>query len=256
MTEPVVDPAGPTAVRRSRFALPPADDPNRRIAIIGLVGVSLLLLFLVATRLLGGGGGGEEEAAVPPPAPPVETTTTIAPAVGGGVLESFDVFRTKNPFTPLAGPIGSGLATTPSGSGSGSTPVPSSTGAGVGAFTGRATTTTTAGSGSGSGSGTGSGSGSGSSGSGGGGTTATTTRRAEGNTEPRQGQRVALLDVFTEGGRVTANVRVNSTVHKVHSGETFAGNYRVLSLSAGEACGRFVFGDDQFRLCEGEETLK
>ena len=67
---------------------------------------------------------------------------------------------------------------------------------------------------------------------------------------------MAVLDVFAEGGRTMANVRVNDTVHKVAAGQTFAGNFKVVSLSLGDRCGRFLFGDDSFRLCKGEETLK
>ncbi|MDQ3570969.1 MAG: hypothetical protein M3396_10215, partial [Actinomycetota bacterium] len=75
-------------------------------------------------------------------------------------------------------------------------------------------------------------------------------------TEPRRGSRVALQDVFMEGGRVKANVRVNDTVHKVAAGEVFATNFKAVSLSQADRCGRFLFGDDSFRLCRGEEILK
>ncbi len=67
---------------------------------------------------------------------------------------------------------------------------------------------------------------------------------------------MALQDVFTEGGRAKANVRVNDTVHKVSAGQVFAGNFKVVSLSQSDRCGRFLFGDDSFRLCKGEEVLK
>jgi hypothetical protein len=77
-----------------------------------------------------------------------------------------------------------------------------------------------------------------------------------GGVEPRRGARVALLDVFAEGAATMANVRVNDTVHKVTAGQVFAGNFKVVSLSQAEGCGRFLFGDDSFRLCKGEETLK
>ncbi|MDP8992064.1 MAG: hypothetical protein M3N31_03280, partial [Actinomycetota bacterium] len=64
------------------------------------------------------------------------------------------------------------------------------------------------------------------------------------------------LDVFAERGRTMANVRVNDTVHKVAPGQAFAGNFKVVSLSQAERCGRFLFGDDSFRLCEGDQALK
>jgi len=67
---------------------------------------------------------------------------------------------------------------------------------------------------------------------------------------------VALLDVFAERGRTVANVRVNDTVHKVAPGQVFATNFKAVSLSQGDRCGRFLFGDDAFPLCKGEEVTK
>ncbi|MGH9153173.1 MAG: hypothetical protein ACRD03_12415, partial [Acidimicrobiales bacterium] len=75
-------------------------------------------------------------------------------------------------------------------------------------------------------------------------------------TEPVRTTRVALLDVFTEGDRVVANVRVNDTVSKVGAGDPFANNFKVVSLDEATRCGRFLYGDDQFRMCRGEELLK
>lgn len=79
---------------------------------------------------------------------------------------------------------------------------------------------------------------------------------APGRTEPRRGPRVALLDVFAEGRRTVANVRVNDTVYKVAPGQSFASGFRVVSLSRAEGCGRFLFGGNSFRLCKDEEILK
>jgi hypothetical protein len=53
-----------------------------------------------------------------------------------------------------------------------------------------------------------------------------------------------------------ANVRVDSTAYKVGAGDTFATRYKVVSLSATEKCGQFLFGDESFRLCQGEEVIK
>jgi hypothetical protein len=75
-------------------------------------------------------------------------------------------------------------------------------------------------------------------------------------TEPGRSTRVALLDVFAENGRTVANVRVNDTVSKVAAGDTFATNFKAVSLDPAQRCGRFLFGDDQFRICKGEEVLK
>ena len=89
---------------------------------------------------------------------------------------------------------------------------------------------------------------------GGGGTAARPGGGAGGATEPSRGARVALQDVFTEGGRTRANVRVNDTVHKVSEGQVFAGNLKVVSLSQSDRCGRFLFGDDSFRLCKARRS--
>ena len=52
-----------------------------------------------------------------------------------------------------------------------------------------------------------------------------------------------------------ADVRVNSTVYtQLAPGEEFAGSYKVVSLEGN--CGSFLFGDERFRLCKGEEVLK
>jgi hypothetical protein len=64
-----------------------------------------------------------------------------------------------------------------------------------------------------------------------------------------------LLDVYQADGATVADVRVNSTVYsKLAPGEEFAGSYKVVSLDG--TCGSFLFGDERFRLCKGEEVLK
>lgn len=81
---------------------------------------------------------------------------------------------------------------------------------------------------------------------------------AERITEPRVAQRIEVLDVFTdEAGRTVANVKVNDTLHeRVAEGDTFATSYKVVSLSLGDKCGSFLYGDDAFKLCVGEQLLK
>ena len=74
-------------------------------------------------------------------------------------------------------------------------------------------------------------------------------------TEPRRPQRVALLNVYQSGGRTVADVRVNGTVFRgLAPGQTFDTNFKVVSLQGN--CGSFLFGDEQFQLCKGEEVLK
>lgn len=89
---------------------------------------------------------------------------------------------------------------------------------------------------------------------GGGGPTTTVPGATGDGTAPRPRQRVALLEVFDEGGERVASIRVNDTVYRVSAGEQFAGSYEVVSLA--EDCGRFLFGDSAFELCVGDEILK
>jgi hypothetical protein len=72
---------------------------------------------------------------------------------------------------------------------------------------------------------------------------------------PGAGESIAVLDVSNDvSGTPQARVRVGSTVYTVGVGDTFATSYKVVSLA--EPCGRFLFGDSPFQLCEGEETIK
>lgn len=67
-------------------------------------------------------------------------------------------------------------------------------------------------------------------------------------------RRVSLVDVFTQDGARKATVEVDGTEYTVSEGETFASNYRLLTLT--NRCGTFVFGDERFTLCIGQEVRK
>lgn len=204
---------------------------NRRALIFAAIGGGVLVVLLLGHALLSGGGG-NSSAPPPPPAPPSGVTRTTTTTVAGGVApETFEVFTTKNPFTPLLPTLGG-----------------SSTGTSTGGTSG------TGGSlGSGSG-GTSGGGGGGSSALGGSGSSSGGASGSAANA-PRPSQRVALLDVYRAGGGTVADVRVNDTVYRrLAPGQTFAGSYQVVSLSG--SCGSFLFGDERFRLCKGEEVLK
>jgi hypothetical protein len=74
---------------------------------------------------------------------------------------------------------------------------------------------------------------------------------------PRQQDRVGLLEVYTDqSARAVASVRVNDTTYQVARGDRFANSYQVISLDVSSRCGDFLFGDDRFRLCEGDEVRK
>ena len=68
------------------------------------------------------------------------------------------------------------------------------------------------------------------------------------------GHRVKLIDTFTQGGSQKARIQVDDTVYTVAPGETFATNFKLLSIQS--KCITAFFGDDQFSLCEGQEILK
>ncbi|MFY9587730.1 MAG: hypothetical protein WAT66_09775 [Actinomycetota bacterium] len=70
----------------------------------------------------------------------------------------------------------------------------------------------------------------------------------------RDSQRVTLVDISGSGSDRTATVEVDSTEYEVKEGETFAGSYLVKDLQA--SCGTFVFADESFTLCVGQEVLK
>lgn len=220
-----------------------APDPRRRVLIMVAVGAGLVLALVLGSKLLAGGGGGDSptEAAVTRRAAPVRSESTTATTQAPAAVETFEVFTTKNPFialrtaavpaaatasarpavataTPTATPVSTATAGAPAGPAP--APVPAAPGATAPAPA----------------------------------ATAATGGQA---TEPtRSATRVALLDVFAEGNRTVANVKVNDTVSKVGAGDTFASNFKVVSLDPAARCGRFLYGDDQFRLCKGEEVLK
>jgi hypothetical protein len=199
-----------------------ARDPRRRqLAIIG--GLAILLLVLVWFFLLR--GGDEPPAAAPAAAPAAPAQPAPQPSghddggkdKGGGAVETFEVFASRDPFDPLV----SDTSASSGGESSGST-------------------STFIGGGGGSG-GSGNGSTGGGSGSGDGSSTV-------------GGHRVRVVDVYRGKQGPTAQVEVDSTVYTASEGERFADNFQLVSASG--QCATMLFGDDQFTLCEGEEILK
>ena len=65
---------------------------------------------------------------------------------------------------------------------------------------------------------------------------------------------VTLVDIRKQGGKLVATVDVNGKDYNVSEGQTFADNFRVIELSA--SCGTFVFGDERFSLCKGQQVNK
>jgi hypothetical protein len=216
---------------------PPEAVADRRTnpAVIVLV-VVLALVLLGALYFLFLGGGDDETEAPPPttaPAPTASPTVDI-PEIDsgrGGNVRSFELFAARDPFKPLI----------EEGAGAGGTTETGTTGAGTDAGTDGATD------------GAADGATDGTTGGDAGGTGGTAGGQTGGSREV-EGRRVKLVDVFTEDGEKRAQVRVDGTVYTVSPGERFAENFQFVSASG--QCATFLFGDDQFTLCEGQEILK
>ena len=69
--------------------------------------------------------------------------------------------------------------------------------------------------------------------------------------EKVDGHTVKLVATLDDG---TVQIQVDDTVYTVGEGETFAENFKLVSISGD--CATVLFGDDQFSICEGEEILK
>jgi hypothetical protein len=192
---------------------------NPVFLVAGGVAILALLWFFVISPLF----SSDEETTQTPPAAnaPVPSASPTAAAAASAAAaaepppETFEVFESKDPFRPLI------VEQTAAAGGTAN----AATGAGGGT----------------------------SSNANGGGT-ATGSTGAGGAPAPSGGQRVTLLDVLDEGGTTKAQVKVGSTVYKVASGEVFADNFKVVSISGN--CVTLLHGDDKFTLCEGEEVIK
>jgi len=223
-------------------------ESNKRLFVLLGVASVLLLVALVLPKVLFSGGGDDDTAFS---APAVAAAAAAAPAAPGTAaatettapVETFEVFTTKNPFTPLVAteapvadaPVTGELAPLPTVGEPGALPVvpvapvpapaplpvPAPVVAPAPAPAPAPTPTTVP------------------------------------APAPRPLQRVAVLDVFFGArGEARVSVRVNDTVYDVAEGERFATSYQVVELSVDGRCAQFLFGDDRFRVCEGEELLK
>lgn len=67
--------------------------------------------------------------------------------------------------------------------------------------------------------------------------------------------RFGLVQVGLDAsGLPFASVRVDGGVFQAVEGQEFGGSFKVVSLDAAGRCGVFLYGDQRFSLCEGEET--
>ena len=219
---------------------------SRRVLMLAGGAAALLLMLVVLPGVLFGGGDGGADDFSFGPTPARGPTTSVPPEERPE--ETFEGFTSKNPFTPLV------AAETPAAVAEGPAP-PTVTIApgeeitfpedGAAADPGTDPGTELGGNDEPAGDGD----------PPEGGDTTTTT--APPGPPARQPDRVSLLEVFRDpGGQLVASMRVNDTTHQVAEGDEFATSYRVLDLDGTTRCGQFLFGDDRFGLCEGDETLK
>jgi hypothetical protein len=196
------------------MALSPRD--RRALMLFGAAAGVALLAFVFLNVLRGGGG---EEA--PPPPPPILTggptpTPTVSPTpTPRETLPPVVLAGSRDPFsippslqTGSPPPPGGSVSPPPPG-GTGTVPPPPPPG-GTGTLP-----------------------------------TPTPTAPGGGQSTTMGGHTVVLLDIFQGGTKV--QVEVDGTVFTVSVGETFDGNFRLVSISG--SCARFVFGDEGFTLC-------
>jgi hypothetical protein len=90
----------------------------------------------------------------------------------------------------------------------------------------------------------------------GGGTTTTTAGGSTTTTSPDipVGKRVTLLEIRDEGGVRQAVLTVDGVTYTVEVGDTFAGDFKVISL--GTDSGVFMYKDSVFTLAVGQSIIK
>jgi hypothetical protein len=86
------------------------------------------------------------------------------------------------------------------------------------------------------------------------GATGSTTGSKPSSATAANGARVSLLHVYAKDGKSYAQTKVNSTVYSPVVGEVFGSSFKLLSTQ--DTCASYMFGDEPFTLCEGQEVLK
>jgi hypothetical protein len=187
-----------------------------------LVGTAVASVWLMASAGVFTGGD-----PILPSAPAGSTSTTSGSGAPIDLSGDYQVAQPRDPFKPLV--VAPTTTTVPGGStttvpgGSTTTTVPG--GSTTTTVPGGSTTTTVPGS---------------------------TTTTTQGN-QP-DGIRVMLLEVRTESGGRVAVVEVDGVTYTVGVGDTFATNFKVVSLS--DNGGVFTYGSNAFTLAVGQSILK
>jgi hypothetical protein len=193
--------------------------------LVSVVVSLVLVITAVASVLLMASAGVFTGAEQPLPSAPERDAATVqdANANSAALAAGFQAAQPRDPFEPLIDPPPPDPTDTTTGDDA------TSTTAGDGS-----STTTTAGDGSSTTSSS----------------SATTTTVGD---DP-DGTRVALLEVREESGALVAVVEVDGVTYTVGVGETFADNFKVVSLT--ESGGVFTYGDSAFTLAVGQSILK
>jgi hypothetical protein len=202
--------------------IPTTDSNRNRVVLFVALGVVTLLAAVFLVPKLLSGGGGSDDLGAPPDASGSSASTTSTTTADALALEPApEAFSTKNPFTPLVDTSPAAAATGASTTGDETSGVPSSTD-GTGTATGTGTGTGT-------------------------------------STEPTSSGKFSLIDVYAgPDGKAAATVEVDGQMYTVSEGETFAGGYRVVSLSVENKSGVFTSPSDggTFTPTAGESVLK
>jgi hypothetical protein len=226
------------------------ESKKRLFILLGIAG-ALVLVALVLPKVLFAGGGDDVGADLSAPIVPAGATATpVAPVPTGAPADAepastFEVFSTKNPFTPLVASEAE-VAEQPTVTVPvlGDVPAPSTLPTSLPTFPTAFPTfpTTPAPAPS---------------------APVVTAPPASAPTpapaapQPREPQRIAVQDVFyAPNGAARVLVRVNETSYDVGEGDRFATSYQVVELGVDPGCAQFLFGDERFRVCEGEALLK
>lgn len=195
---------------------------------VGAVAVAVLLAVLFAVDGPGSALGGVQPQETPTATPTTDATEAPATEIEARVT-SYEVFLARDPFDPVVPEPQAGGGGGTGGNGTGTPPLPPTT----------PTTPTSP-------------------------TTGPSPSPTDPSTPPSgcvtngtvtcDGKTVSLVDVYEQDGTPRASVMVDQVLYDVGSGDTFADNFRVLSIEA--PCVTLQFGDDRFSLCEGESVLK
>jgi len=187
------------------------------VLLVGTAGASVWLMASSGVLSL----GGDQQLPGAPENSGQDPGGVTIPAAGG-----FRVAQPRDPFAPLITTPTS--TTTPDGS--------TTTGGGSTTTTGGGSTTSTTGGGS---------------------TTTTTTSGGSTTTttsDTPTGKRVSLLEIRDQSGVKTAVLTVDGQTYTVGVGDTFATDFKVISLAA--SSGVFMYRDSVFTLAVGQSIIK